>query len=165
VFPRDFTFSSVLIRSCWIRWLFKLVKDDDDDENDGADGRIHTCVFRWTGKNHYFALCESDFISFGGGYVHVCLVLLPHPLPHLLVLLVPALDIPNLTPSPLIIPNWLSLTRSRDGRYGLWIDKNLYHGSSAPCPAYDNEVLCAPPGDTAQRGNFECYGLEVWATS
>jgi len=24
-------------------------------------------VFKWTGKNDYFALCESDYISFGGG--------------------------------------------------------------------------------------------------
>lgn len=24
-------------------------------------------VFKWTGKNDYVALCESDYISFGGG--------------------------------------------------------------------------------------------------
>lgn len=24
-------------------------------------------VFRWTGKNQYFALCESNLLSFGGG--------------------------------------------------------------------------------------------------
>jgi hypothetical protein len=24
-------------------------------------------AFRWTGKNKYVALCESDYISFGGG--------------------------------------------------------------------------------------------------
>lgn len=32
-------------------------------ENDGASVR----VFKWTGKNDYVALCESDYISFGGG--------------------------------------------------------------------------------------------------
>jgi hypothetical protein len=42
------------------RWLFKL-----GGEGQNVDAR----VFKWTGKNHYFALCESDFISFGGGYV------------------------------------------------------------------------------------------------
>ena len=26
-------------------------------------------VYKWTGKNDYVALCEPDFISFGGGYV------------------------------------------------------------------------------------------------
>ncbi|KAK4687988.1 hypothetical protein P7C73_g2131, partial [Tremellales sp. Uapishka_1] len=35
-------------------FMFKL---QDDDAK----------VFRWTGRNQYFALCESSFISFGGG--------------------------------------------------------------------------------------------------
>ena len=26
-------------------------------------------IFKWTGRNQYFALCENTFISFGGGYV------------------------------------------------------------------------------------------------
>lgn len=26
-------------------------------------------VFKWTGKNDYVALCESDYLSFGGGSV------------------------------------------------------------------------------------------------
>ena len=30
----------------------------------GADG---VRVFKWTGKNDYVALCEPDYISFGGG--------------------------------------------------------------------------------------------------
>lgn len=34
-------------------WLFRL------------NGR--PSVYKWTGRNDYFALCESDFISFGGG--------------------------------------------------------------------------------------------------
>lgn len=31
----------------------------------------HSCQtipYRWTGKNKYFALCEADFMSFGGGW-------------------------------------------------------------------------------------------------
>lgn len=52
----------------------------------------------------------------------------------------------------------------RDGRYGLWIDRNFYNGSSARCPAYGNEVLCDPEGSTREMAKFDCYGLEVWAT-
>jgi TLD len=26
-------------------------------------------VFKWTGKNDYVALCEPEFLSFGGGFV------------------------------------------------------------------------------------------------
>ena len=26
-------------------------------------------AYRWTGKNDYVALCEPEYISFGGGYV------------------------------------------------------------------------------------------------
>jgi hypothetical protein len=26
-------------------------------------------VFKWTGRNDHVALCEPEFISFGGGYV------------------------------------------------------------------------------------------------
>ncbi|WVQ81536.1 hypothetical protein IAT38_003660 [Cryptococcus sp. DSM 104549] len=36
-------------------FLFKLSPDS------------HVQPFKWTGKNQYFALCESGFISFGGG--------------------------------------------------------------------------------------------------
>lgn len=43
-------------RTC--SWLFKLVGHDLD---------VHAKVFKWTGRNHYFALCEGGFISFGGG--------------------------------------------------------------------------------------------------
>jgi hypothetical protein len=32
-------------------------------------------VFKWTGKNDYVALCEPEFLSFGGGYVLIlCIV-------------------------------------------------------------------------------------------
>ncbi|ODO01597.1 hypothetical protein I350_06417 [Cryptococcus amylolentus CBS 6273] len=34
-----------------------------------VDGNRHVSPYKWTGKNQYFALCESNFISFGGGYV------------------------------------------------------------------------------------------------
>jgi hypothetical protein len=30
-------------------------------------GQLYPRVFKWTGKNQYFALCENSFISFGGG--------------------------------------------------------------------------------------------------
>lgn len=28
-------------------------------------------VFKWSGKNDYVALCEPEYISFGGGYVYL----------------------------------------------------------------------------------------------
>ncbi|KAI0309573.1 TLD-domain-containing protein [Amylostereum chailletii] len=81
-----------------------------------ADGGLK--VFKWTGKNEYVALCEPDYISFGGG----------------------------------------------DGTYGLYLDDTLYDGSSARCPTFDNEPLCAPGPKKAGTGTvaFECVGLEVW---
>lgn len=39
------------------RFLWKLM----------ADKRLR--VYKWTGKNDYMALCEADYISFGGGSV------------------------------------------------------------------------------------------------
>ncbi|KAI0655799.1 TLD-domain-containing protein [Cubamyces menziesii] len=33
-------------------------------------GKDRVRVFKWTGKNDYVALCESDYISFGGGDGH-----------------------------------------------------------------------------------------------
>ncbi|KAI5985749.1 hypothetical protein EDD15DRAFT_2301126 [Pisolithus albus] len=55
-----------------------------------------------------------------------------------------------------------------DGHYGLYIDSTLLDGSSAPCPTFDNPVLCAQPLSQmgASKGKtdvpFECVGLEVW---
>ena len=54
---------------------------------------------------------------------------------------------------------------SRDGKYGLWVDKVFQNGSSATSPAYANEVLCAQDGSTQEKARFDCMGLEVWATS
>ncbi len=52
---------------------------------------------------------------------------------------------------------------ARDGQYGLYLDESLFDGSSAPCPTFDNEVLCSPGPDKAGAAAFECVGLEVWA--
>ena len=30
-------------------------------------GKDRVRVFKWTGRNDYVALCEPDYISFGGG--------------------------------------------------------------------------------------------------
>ncbi|CDZ97826.1 Oxidation resistance protein [Phaffia rhodozyma] len=68
-------------------------------------------IFKWTGKNQYMCLCESTFMSLGGG----------------------------------------------DGKYGLYLDSQMYDGISQTCPAFDNEVLCSGPD-----GKFECVGVEVW---
>ncbi|XP_065843900.1 oxidation resistance protein 1-like isoform X2 [Oscarella lobularis] len=42
-----------------------------------------------------------------------------------------------------------------EGAYGLWIDSDIYHGSSCACSTFDNEQL------SSQR-DFICTGLEVW---
>lgn len=31
----------------------------------------HLRVYKWTGKNDYVALCEPEYLSFGGGYVQL----------------------------------------------------------------------------------------------
>jgi len=38
-----------------------------------VDGTLK--VFKWTGKNDYVALCESEYLSFGGGDGHYGLYL------------------------------------------------------------------------------------------
>jgi len=43
-----------------------------------------------------------------------------------------------------------------DGKVGLWIDENLYHGSSQPCSTYDNEML-------SSSLDFSIEGIEVWS--
>jgi hypothetical protein len=58
---------------------------------------------------------------------------------------------------------WHTLPRS-DGKYGLYLDAAFMQGSSARCPAYNNEVLCAKEGSEVEKGRFECMGMEVWAT-
>lgn len=76
-----------------------------------------------------------------------------------------------------------------DGRYGLWLNDTLDRGTSARCPAFDNEVLCndteshaehatdsdaVPTGDLLgglgpdpdpmpEMGKFPIIGVEVWA--
>jgi len=49
-----------------------------------------------------------------------------------------------------------------DGKYGLFLDSNILDGSSAPCPTFDNEILCSDPEDGTGTARFECVGLEVW---
>lgn len=53
-----------------------------------------------------------------------------------------------------------------DGHYGLYLDASLLDGSSAPCPTFDNAVLCSrvDGGSVGVKKDvsFECVGLEVW---
>ena len=98
---------------------------------EGAQGAVE--VFRWTGRNEYVALCEPEFISFGGGCV---------------------------SSSPSWSP--LADARCREGHYGLFLDESLLDGSSAPCPTFANPPLCAPAPARAGAVPFECVGLEVW---
>ena len=43
-------------------WRYAAAKQDAGSEK---EKQFH--VYRWTGKNKYVALCEPDYISFGGG--------------------------------------------------------------------------------------------------
>jgi TLD len=98
----------------------------------------HVEVFKWTGKNDYVALCEAAFISFGGGYVSIVLSL--SLVSHILVL--------------------------SEGKYGLYLDGNLIDGSSAPCPTFENHVLCSSSEfDENKTVSFECVGVEAWGVT
>lgn len=91
-------------------------------------------AFSWTGKNDYVALCEPESISFGGGCVM----------------------------SRTCRKHFLLAVVHRDGHYGLYLDETLYEGSSAHCPTFDNDPLCASEPNQAGTATFECVGLEVW---
>ncbi|KAI9258747.1 TLD-domain-containing protein [Phascolomyces articulosus] len=43
-----------------------------------------------------------------------------------------------------------------DGKFGLWINSDLEHGHSEPCPTFDNECL-------SQKPEFACIELEIFA--
>ncbi|KAI0289267.1 TLD-domain-containing protein [Russula brevipes] len=49
-----------------------------------------------------------------------------------------------------------------DGHYGLYLDETLYEGSSARCPTFNNDPLCASEPSKGGTATFECVGLEVW---
>ncbi|KAI7855060.1 TLDc domain-containing protein [Circinella umbellata] len=42
-----------------------------------------------------------------------------------------------------------------DGKFGLWINSDLEHGHSEPCPTFDNECLSRKP-------EFACMELEIF---
>ena len=53
-----------------------------------------------------------------------------------------------------------------NGKFGLWMDKDLDKGYSTQCPAFRNEVLCKPTGkssDGESEGKFEIMAIECWA--
>ncbi|KAM6163378.1 TLD domain-containing protein 2 isoform 1-T1 [Rhynchocyon petersi] len=47
---------------------------------------------------------------------------------------------------------------SGSGRFGLWLDGDLYHGGSHPCATFNNEVL-------ARKEQFFIKELEAWVLS
>jgi len=48
-----------------------------------------------------------------------------------------------------------------DGHYGLWIDAAMDHCVSAPCPTFNNEILCTHTSDE-KEGSVAVLTLEVW---
>ena len=41
------------------------------------------------------------------------------------------------------------------GKFGLWLDNDLFHGRSTACETYDSNMLSASE-------DFICLGVEVW---
>jgi hypothetical protein len=61
-------------------------------------------------------------------------------------------------------PDFLSLGGG-DGKYGLYVDRELMRGTSARCPCFANEVLCTSDRSAAAKDRterFEIVGVEVW---
>ncbi len=61
------------------------------------------------------------------------------------------------------------LAMGSGGRFGLWVDSELLHGSSGPSETYSNPCLCDPaaPLEVSEDGwptsrEFVCDVLEVW---
>ncbi|XP_019065462.1 TLD domain-containing protein 2 isoform X3 [Fukomys damarensis] len=55
--------------------------------------------------------------------------------------------------------DWDSLMMgSGSGHFGLWLDGDLYHGTSKPCATFNNEVL-------ARQEQFYIRELEAWVLS
>lgn len=42
-----------------------------------------------------------------------------------------------------------------NGKFGLWLDKDLFKGNSDPVPTFDNEQLSTNP-------QFDCMAIEIW---
>ena len=42
-----------------------------------------------------------------------------------------------------------------EGKFGLWLEKELFNGISEPVPTFDNETL-------ATNEKFECIAIEIW---
>jgi TLD len=99
-------------------------------------------VFKWTGKNDYVALCEPESISFGGGCVSPFFG-----------------GWSSIDVASLLLSRFFN---NRDGHYGLYLDETLNEGSSARCPTFNNDPLCASDPSKAGSVSFECVGLEVW---
>lgn len=41
------------------------------------------------------------------------------------------------------------------GKFGLWLDNELYHGRNTACETYNSEMLSGTE-------DFLCHGLEAW---
>ena len=109
-------------------------------------------LYHWTGQNHFFQLGHHNCLAVGGRYdggVHArrahffpCGRLARSPLP--------------LTGAHhRVRPHAGSVKRARSGTFALWLDQQLYHGSSARCETFDNDVL-------AHSEDFLVMGLELW---
>ena len=42
-----------------------------------------------------------------------------------------------------------------EGNFGIWLDSDLFKGTSGNVPTFDNIIL-------STNTNFECTGIEIW---
>ncbi|RKO96256.1 TLD-domain-containing protein, partial [Caulochytrium protostelioides] len=55
----------------------------------------------------------------------------------------------------LTTPTFMAFGRG-EGRFGLWLDAELYNGHSGPCQTFNNKQL-------STQAEFVCERLEVWS--
>ena len=53
-----------LTRGGWNSFMWRYAAEK---QCTGAEKEKEFHVYKWTGKNKYVALCEPDYLSFGGG--------------------------------------------------------------------------------------------------
>ncbi|XP_056404372.1 TLD domain-containing protein 2-like isoform X1 [Hyla sarda] len=91
-------------------------------------------VFRWTGNNNFFIRGDNQSLTFGGSKWYV---------PKFLLLW-------------LCFSCHLTSFSLHSGNSGLWLDEDLYNGSSQWCATFNNHVL-------SSHKHFRVHSLEVWA--
>ena len=100
--------------------------------------------YPWTGENLFFIKGNIDSISIGAGeYVDNQLVFCFQKLNNIFIKL-----------KFFIVTLFSILSR---GSFGLWLDGDLYHGSSHPCKTFGNRTLSSEEDFVVK--SIECWGF------